>query len=40
MSKIQKWFWMMDYCKSNNLPAAQDWAWDMAEKAYINNYSD
>lgn len=32
--KEQKWFWMMDYCKDNNLPPAQKWAWDKAKEAY------
>jgi len=29
-----KWFWMMDYCKKNHLPAAQSWAWNRAENAW------
>lgn len=32
--KDKKWFWMMDYCKSKEIPPAQKWAWDEAEKAY------
>jgi len=35
-----KWSWMMDYCKDNNIPPAQTWAWNKAElahKNYINN---
>ncbi len=29
-----KWAWMMDYCRSRKLPAAQSWAWNKAEKAW------
>lgn len=29
-----KWFWMMDYCKKNNFPPAQSWAWNKAELEY------
>jgi hypothetical protein len=29
-----KWFWMMDYCKSNEIPPAQSWAWDKAKEQY------
>ncbi len=32
----RKWHWMMDYCLQNNLPPAQKWCWDLAEKEYIN----
>lgn len=32
-----KWIWMMDYCKKNGIPPAQQWAWDMASKAYEDN---
>ena len=31
---MTKWFWMMDYCKKNQIPPAQSWAWKMAEKAW------
>lgn len=31
----QKWFWKMDYCKKNNLPPAQKWAWDKAENEFL-----
>ncbi len=31
---LTKWHWMMNYCKNNNLPPAQSWAWQKAEKAY------
>jgi len=30
----EQWHWMMDYCKENNLPPAQKWAWDRASKEY------
>ncbi|MEE9571975.1 MAG: hypothetical protein V3W20_02880 [Candidatus Neomarinimicrobiota bacterium] len=30
----KKWFWMMDYCKTKQIPSAQSWAWDEAEKQY------
>ena len=33
-AEMDKWQWMMDYCKANNLPPAQKWAWDKAEEAY------
>jgi hypothetical protein len=29
-----KWRWKMDYCKSKNIPPAQQAAWDEAEQAY------
>ena len=29
-----KWFWMMDYCKSKQIPPAQSWAWNEAELEY------
>lgn len=32
-----KWMWMMNYCKEHELPPAQSWAWERAEKAY-NEY--
>mgnify|MGYP003405288817 FL=1 len=32
-----KWIWMMDYCKKNGIPPAQQWAWDRASKAYEDN---
>jgi len=32
-----KWIWMMDYCRRNNIPPAQPWAWRQAEKAFNNN---
>ena len=32
--KIIKWRWMMDYCKNNNLPPGQNWAWEKAQKAW------
>ena len=35
MSNVQsKWFWMMDYCKINEIPAGQAWAWKEAEDAW------
>ena len=30
----KKWFWMMEYCKRKQMPPAQKWAWDEAEKKY------
>ena len=33
--KESKWFWMMNYCKVNGLPPAQEWAWDKARLAYL-----
>lgn len=38
-----KWTWMMEYCKKNQIPPAQQWAWEEAEKAYekeLNNERD
>lgn len=32
-----KWIWMMDFCKKNGIPPAQQWAWDRASKAYEDN---
>jgi len=29
-----KWFWMMEYCRLNYLPSAQDWAWEKAKERY------
>lgn len=31
---IERWAWMMDYCKRCNLPPAQLWAWGEAEQAW------
>ena len=31
---MEKWFWMMEYCKDNSIPPAQKWAWSEAEKEY------
>ena len=31
---MNKWFWMMDWCKQNGLPPAQLWAWEKAKQAY------
>jgi len=33
-AKENKWFWMMDYCKTKKIPPAQKWAWDKAEREY------
>jgi len=30
----EKWNWKMEYCKVNNIPPAQTWAWNEAEEAY------
>jgi len=30
----ERWIWMMEYCRSNNLPPAQHWAWEIAAKEY------
>ena len=32
-----KWSWMMDYCKKNHLPPAQEWAWEKAKVAYLKH---
>lgn len=34
-----KWFWMMNYCKENSMPPAQQWAWNRAEIAYTKGGS-
>jgi hypothetical protein len=34
MKSDNKWFWMMAYCKKNNISPAQTWAWCEAEIAY------
>lgn len=31
---MDKWFWMMRFCKRKRIPPAQKWAWDMAKDAY------
>lgn len=31
---IEKWFWKMDFCKTQGISPAQTWAWDLAEKQY------
>lgn len=35
----KKWFWMMDYCKRKQIPPAQKWAWDEAEKKYNEEHN-
>jgi len=35
MSIEDKWCWKMDYCKKKGIPAAQEWAWNEAEKALL-----
>lgn len=34
LDKSKKWAWMMDYCKKNRMPPAQEWAWTIAKKEY------
>lgn len=29
-----QWLWMVNYCKDNDLPPAQSWAWERAKQAY------
>ena len=29
-----KWMWMMEWCRSNNLPPANPEFWEFAEKEY------
>jgi len=31
---VDKWIWMMEYCRKHAIPPAQTWAWNKAEKAY------
>jgi len=33
---MNKWEWMMEYCKNRSVSPAQQWAWEKAEKAYNN----
>lgn len=37
-AKPNKWAWMMDYCKKQGIPAAQNWAWEKAKEAYEKEY--
>lgn len=32
--KEKKWFWMMNYCKTKQIPPAQKWAWNEARNEY------
>jgi len=34
------WMWKMEYCKNNNLPPAQNWAWDIAERAHQEQFGE
>jgi len=36
INKMNKWEWMMEYCKNRSVSPAQQWAWEKAEKAYNN----
>ena len=36
----KKWFWKMEYCRKHRLPPAQAWAWDEAEKAFSEQFSE
>ncbi len=31
---MNKWFWMMDYCKKHGIPPARVWAWKEVELSY------
>ena len=31
---MDKWSWMMNYCKERLWPPAQKWAWDRADEAW------
>jgi len=31
---LDKWIWMMDYCKKRGVSPAQTWAWKQAEEEY------
>jgi hypothetical protein len=37
MTSVDVWNWRMNYCKENGLPPAQNWAWDVSGKAFINS---
>ena len=32
-----KWFWKMNYCKTKQIPCAQQWVWEEAEKEYLKS---
>ena len=33
---VDKWNWMMDYCKERGLSPAEEWVWKKAEFEYDN----
>ena len=33
-TKEEKWFWMMDWCKTNNVAPSEAYWWNKAEEAY------
>jgi len=33
-TKTDRWIWKMDYCVRNNMPPAQEWAWNIADDEY------
>jgi len=37
--KQKKWNWKMNYCKENNIPPAQNWAWRRAGQAFESSKS-
>lgn len=37
--KDKKWFWMMKYCESKEIPPAQNWAWKQAGEAYKKQFN-
>ena len=39
---MDRWHWMMDYCKKRGIPPAQSWAWNMAAHAFSkhNNFKE
>jgi hypothetical protein len=39
LDEQSKWFWMMNYCKKKQIPAAQHWAWKEALKEYNKEFN-
>jgi hypothetical protein len=34
---VKQWEFMMQYCKDNDIPPAQSWAWRKASEAYAEH---
>jgi hypothetical protein len=33
----KQWTWMIRYCKENDIPPAESWAWRKASEAYVEH---